>query len=104
MSINTKTYGSISCTVTWTTQSGVAGLLFTCVVEGSCKGNAIFLPAAGYRLDGDLNSAGAAGCYWTSSLFTYNRNNSYFLNFTSEYRQMQNFQRYWGHSIRPVSE
>jgi hypothetical protein len=50
-------------TVTWTTQNGVNGRLFT-----ASNGNRIFLPAAGYRSDSDLGSAGSIGVYMSSSL------------------------------------
>ena len=52
-----------NCTVTWTTQNGVNGCLFT----GS-NGNSIFLPAAGCRIDSELNNAGSEGCYWSGTL------------------------------------
>ncbi len=53
-----------NCTVTWTTQNGINGRLFT-----GPNGNSIFLPAAGYRRDGSLYSPGGDGFYWSSSLF-----------------------------------
>ena len=52
-----------NCTVTWTTQNGVNGLLFT-----GHNGNSIFLPAAGARRDSGLVDADY-GYYWSSSLF-----------------------------------
>jgi len=52
-------------TAQWTTQNGVNGRLFT-----SSNGNSLFLPAAGIRWDGSLYSAGDAGYYWSSSLYT----------------------------------
>ena len=53
-----------NCTVTWSTQSGVNGCLFT-----GPNGNSIFLPAAGYRNnDSELLDAGSDGGYWSSSL------------------------------------
>ena len=51
-------------TVTWTTQNGVKGRLFT-----ASKGNSLFLPAAGYRYDSSLIDAGSYGNYWSSSLY-----------------------------------
>ena len=51
---------------TWTTQNGVIGRLFT-----AYNGRSLFLPAAGYRRwDGELDSAGSHGGYWSSSLYT----------------------------------
>ncbi len=54
-----------NCTVTWTTQNGINGRLFT-----GPNGNSIFLPAAGFNADSFLNYAGSSGYYWSSSLFT----------------------------------
>lgn len=47
-----------------TTQHGVYGWLFT-----GRNGNSIFLPAAGFRLNGELICTGL-GVYWSSSLHT----------------------------------
>ena len=52
-----------NCTITWTTQNGIYGRLFT----GS-NGNSIFLPCAGRRYDGLYYNVGDAGEYWSSSL------------------------------------
>lgn len=46
----------------WTKQNGVMGRLLT----GS-NGNSLFLPAVGYRVDGEPTSTGL-GIYWTSTL------------------------------------
>ena len=54
-----------NCTLTWTTQGGVKGYH----VDGP-NGNAIFLPAAGYRSGSELYVAGSVGYYWSSSLYT----------------------------------
>lgn len=48
----------------WITFDGISGMLFT----GS-NGNSIFLPAAGFRLDGELIGP-SLGIYWSSSLHT----------------------------------
>lgn len=50
------------CTRTRTTQNGVEGVLFV-----SENGNSLFLPAVGYRYEGDLLFPGSNGRYWTSS-------------------------------------
>lgn len=52
-----------SCTSTWTTQGGVSGRKFTGPNRAS-----VFLPAAGYRWNGDLGYAGSCGHYWSSTL------------------------------------
>ncbi len=87
------------CTWTWTTQNGVNGRLVT-----GKNGNSIFLPAAGYRFNVVLCDAGSAGGYWSFSLNTdlpsYARN----VYFNSSNVSVDNGSRYYGNSIRPVSE
>ena len=56
-----------NCTWTWTTQSGVNGMLVTSNIAGYTD-KSIFLPAAGYRYNARLNSADSSGSYWSSSL------------------------------------
>lgn len=86
-----------NCTVTWTTQSGVNGRLFT----GS-NGNSIFLPAAGYRLGSELSYAGSRGYYWSSSLYTDNEGSAWLLYFYSGNYRMNYNNRYCGLAVRPV--
>ena len=50
-------------TVTWTTQNGVYGRLFT-----ASNGNSLFLPAGGDRSGNGLYNAGRCGHFWSSSL------------------------------------
>ena len=83
-------------TSTWTTQNGVNGYWFT----GS-NGNSVFLPAAGYRWNSDLDDAGSGGYYWSSTpsgeYFAFN------LPFDSGgayWYYLGN--RYGGESVRPV--
>ena len=49
------------CTKEWTTLNGVNGILVT-----GPSGGQIFLPAAGFRGNDDLYSAGSRGGYWSS--------------------------------------
>ncbi len=65
-------------------------------------GEGLFLPAAGYRWDGELNNAGSNGNYWSSSLNTDNPNNAWNLNFNSDNTNMNNNNRNYGQSVRPV--
>ena len=53
-----------NCKLTWTTQGEFNGYRVTSIRNGK----SIFLPAAGYRYDTSLNSAGSYGDYWSSSL------------------------------------
>lgn len=49
--------------IAWATQNGVGGRLLT-----ASNGNSLFLPAAGYHRDDELNGAGRYGYYWSNSL------------------------------------
>lgn len=54
----------LNTTYTITTQNGVDGCLFT-----ASNGNCLFLPAAGYWWDAELNQGGI-GIYWSSTINT----------------------------------
>ena len=86
-----------NCTITWATQNGVNGALFT-----GPNGNSIFLPAAGDRYDSELNDAGSYGYYWSSSLRTGSPNNAWLLYLGSGNYYMGIDYRYYGQSVRPV--
>ena len=87
-----------NCTVTWTTQNGVNGCLFTGI-----NGNSIFLPAAGYHLDNNFQHAGSRGLYWSSSLVLDTPYRAWRLDFSSDdYYIGGNYDRYDGRTIRPV--
>ena len=83
--------------VTWTTQNGVNGRLFT-----ASNGNSLFLPAAGCRNNSSLSYVGGVGCCWSSSLSTDNPNGAWYFYFYSDYYYMSNTYRYYGRSVRPV--
>ena len=82
--------------VTWTTQNGVNGCLFT-----ASNGNSLFLPAAGHRGNSSLYEAGALGEYWSSSLSDYS-NSAWHLYFNSGNYSICSYSRYLGVSVRPV--
>ena len=85
-------------TVTWTTQSGVNGRLFT-----ASNGNSLFLPAAGYRNGTSLNVAGTYGFYWSSSLRTDYPDRAWVLRIRSDdYGMFCECLRLSGQSVRPV--
>ena len=86
-----------NCTMTWTTQSGVNGRLFS-----GPNGNSIFLPAAGYRYDSSLSLAGSDGYYWSSSLYTDRQCYAWDLDFYLDNYRMNDLNRYYGQSVRPV--
>ncbi len=84
-------------TVTWTQQNGVNGRLFT-----AANGNSIFLPAAGYRNNSSLFTAGSYGYYWSSSLDTDDPYDAWYFYFGSDYCGMSDDYRYYGQSVRAV--
>lgn len=90
-----------NCTWTWTTLNGINGV----EVKGS-NGNAIFLPAAGFRSSNDVFYTGHYGCYWSSSLDTAAPNNAKFVEFRSENNDIfrNYYSRVCGQSVRAVME
>ena len=85
-------------TMTWTTQNGVNGRLFT-----ASNGNTLFLPAAGDRTNSSLNGAGSDGFYFSSSLYTDNANYAWgFYYFDSGDYYLDFDIRDSGASVRPV--
>lgn len=87
------------CTWKWTTQNGVNGRLVT-----GPNGNSIFLPAAGYRTGTSLSNAGSGGYDWSSSLGTEYPYRAQDLYFGSVNVYWNYDGRYFGLSVRPVSE
>lgn len=71
-------------------------------VKGLKTGNSIFLPAAGCRYGSDLDSAGASGDYWSSSVDESYPSNAYY--FYSGGHDWSNGYRYCGQSVRAVTE
>lgn len=65
-------------TYEWTTQNGVEGRLLT-----GPNGNSIFLPATGFRLEGDLLCTGL-GLYWSSTLQTGSQMSAWSFHFDYE--------------------
>ena len=84
-------------TVTWTTQNGVYGQLFT-----ASNGSSLFLPAAGYRDGSSLYYAGSYGYYWSSSLYAGRPNLAWDFYFYSGNYYMGSYYRYGGFTVRPV--
>ena len=90
-----------NCKWEWITVNSINGYKVT-----GPNGNSIFLPAAGYRDGTDFDSSGYYGNYWSSSLdddaiysdFAYNSL------FYSDNQVRVNRRRYYGLSVRPVSE
>lgn len=91
------------CKWTWTTNyngTGVSGRIVS-----ATNGNSIFLPAAGYRVGTSLHDAGSLGDYWSSSLYTDDPYNAWGVIFGSgNVYGSSYYRRYYGLSVRPVSE
>lgn len=84
----------------WTTRNGKQGCLFT----SKKNGQTIFLPAAGYRWDSELDDADSHGLYWSRSLRTVYLGSAWGLRFYSGDCNMSNYSRPSGFSVRPVRE
>ena len=87
-----------NCTSTWTQVNGINGITFV----GS-NGNSIFLPAAGGRYDDQVDSAGGCGYYWSSTQDPNGSIGAYYLDYGSN-AGVSNYYRYYGHTVRPVTE
>ena len=89
-----------NCTWTWTAQSGINGYKVT-----GQNGKSIFLPAAGYCHGTSRYYVGEDGYYWSSSPDKSSDNGAYDLYFASDYHNVNWIdRRYYGYSVRPVSE
>ena len=102
----TKLRDTNKFTWSWTSDyngTGVSGETVTSKVPGYI-GNQIFLPAAGSRYGTSLSSAGSYGYYWSSSLCTGRSNSAFSVYFYSGDVLRSNYYRYYGFSVRPVSE
>ncbi|MBQ2543772.1 MAG: hypothetical protein II556_02330 [Bacteroidales bacterium] len=87
------------CEWTWTSTISVNGYKVT-----GPNGNSIFLPAAGCRLDTSLYLAGSRGYYRSSSLNTDSPSSAWYVNFNSDNVYRYSSYRYYGRSVRPVTE
>ena len=88
-----------NCTWTWTTLNGVNGYQVT-----GPNGNSIFLPAAGYRNDTEVDYRGDYGYYWSSSLDSDYSSLAYGLYFLDSSYDWSNYRRFYGRSVRPVCD
>ena len=87
------------CRWSWTQQDGHEGYK----VVGP-NGNSIFLPAAGLRAGTSTSYVGTFGYYWSGSPHESDTQDAYYLNFDADYRYVYWDSRYYGQSVRPVSE
>ena len=92
-----------NCEWTWTTQNGVNGMLVRSKIAGYTD-NTIFLPAAGYRSNASLYVDGSGGRYWSSSLGESRSDVARGVDFDSGGVGRGSGSRYYGESVRPVTE
>lgn len=91
------------CTWTWTDNYNGTGVKGTIVT--SSNGNRIFLPAAGVRSGSSLSGTGSFGIYWSSCLYTFDPDEAWQVHFDSGgIGRTKNDRRFFGRSVRPVSE
>lgn len=89
-----------NCTAGWTTLNGVYGRKFI----SKKNDNSIFLPAAGCRIYDSLDDAGFLGYYWSSSLDAGYPGGAYGLFFSPGFVLTDDYNRFYGQSVCPVSE
>ena len=92
-----------NCTYEWTMWNNVRCVKFTSKINGGI----IYLPAAGqkdesFELEG-LYNVGSNGIYWTSTQSPDKANGAGGFEITSDYKRWYHgFNRYYGHSVRPI--
>ena len=88
------------CTMFWTKQNGVDGILVT-----GPNGNTIFLPAAGYRSYNIITDrATEKGFYWSSKLHKTFDGNAFLLVFDETGWENKYLARAAGYSVRAVTD
>ena len=93
----------VSCSWIWMTIDGVNGYKVQSEKSGYTD-NWIFLPAAGFRCSDFIDAVGLQGFYWSSSLRTDDPDDACDMYFRTIlfYGDLNN--RFYGQSVRPVSE
>lgn len=87
------------CTWTWTTQAGIGGYM----VQSKTNGNSIFLPAAGYYLEGSSNYVSTWGHYWLTSIaIGISPLQANAIRFSPKVKESHYYNRYYGFPIRAV--
>jgi uncharacterized protein (TIGR02145 family) len=87
----TAEYAALGAAVNtaWTADyqgSGVAGMICTDKTDSS---KVLFFPACGYCGNGSVNGVGIRSSYWSSSLYSSNVQNAYYLYFGGSYVSWQ---------------
>ena len=84
-------------TSSWVTINGTDGEKFTSKTNPNAY---VFFPAAGRYFEGSPYTKGTRGYYWTST--PQNSDNSYYLTFTSGFKDVYHSYRFNGFSVRGV--
>lgn len=93
-----------NCDWSWTDnykKTGVSGSIFT---SRKYPDRSIFLPAAGFRAGTLLNDNAKFGYYWSASRSSSYTFNACYLYFDLDGAATNNLYRYFGRSVRPVSD
>ncbi len=95
---------SDNCIWTWTSQTTSSGSSIDGYkVTSTRNGNSIFLPASGYRYDGDLMYHGSNGLYWSNALYSIRK--AFYQGFRNGYYNWEGYNsRYYGQTVRPVAK
>lgn len=88
-----------NCTWEWKIINGVNGYKIT-----AKNNNWIFLPVAGYRGGTSGGGVGSGGGYWSSTVDESFSRHAYGLYFNSSRKGTRYNLRYYGHTVRPVSD
>lgn len=89
---------SRKCSWTWTENNGIKGYKIV-----GTNGNSIFLPAAGDRIKEFLDYVGENGSYWSSTPAEGNTENAYDRSFGDKSYGIYDIPRFYGQSVRPVT-
>ena len=93
-----------NCSWTWTTIDGISGYKVQSKKFGYTD-NWIFLPSAGCRYKNEFGGVSIGGYYWSSSLRSDFPGDAYDIRFNSSGIIKDDYRyRYYGQSVRPVSE
>ncbi len=87
------------CQWTWTMLDGIKGYKIL-----GTNGESIFLPAAGYADRTFYNGVGSSGHYWSSTFGELSADRAFVIDFFSSGVGINNDDRYYGRSVRPVSD
>jgi len=90
-------FNTANCTNAWTTVNGVNGRLFT-----GKNGNTLFIPAAGSCNGGSVYGVGSSGDVWASSLRSSSVSSAWSVDFYSNRRGVNDYDRCSGRSVRGV--